>query len=329
MDRADTLAGRRARGLQPRGAGGARRWRERSLVLIGAYGVREILSLRGTFVALAAVGERAVVVLRRQGRANAVAYAIDLRARLVIAERTLEGSDIAVTADPTTGRIALTDRDHHCVVLLDSSLMPVRETRSSESPYSRPTAPHPHGCCCPCCPPPYDDPARPPSEGGAPPGDRPPGTTTGERDPARPDDKDDGRDGHPGQAGVPSGVGVGDGGRVGHHPPPGRGSLPCGFGLLWTPVRLLRAGPFIAVLDGEKRHLAVLSLPSFDVVSEWSFGRMEASAMRIATDPQAPVALDSPWGSGKTTLVRMLAAKLNSESFQCVYFQCLAGRLRH
>lgn len=32
------------------------------------------------------------------------------------------------------------------------------------------------------------------------------------------------------------------------------------------------------------------------------------------------LALDSPWGSGKTTLVRMLAAKLNSEGFQCVYF---------
>lgn len=32
------------------------------------------------------------------------------------------------------------------------------------------------------------------------------------------------------------------------------------------------------------------------------------------------LALDSPWGIGKTTLVRMLKAKLEQEHFQCVYF---------
>lgn len=32
------------------------------------------------------------------------------------------------------------------------------------------------------------------------------------------------------------------------------------------------------------------------------------------------LALDSPWGTGKTTLVRMLKAKLEQEHFQCVYF---------
>jgi ABC-type dipeptide/oligopeptide/nickel transport system ATPase subunit len=32
------------------------------------------------------------------------------------------------------------------------------------------------------------------------------------------------------------------------------------------------------------------------------------------------LALDSPWGSGKTTLVRMLMAKLEQETFKCVYF---------
>jgi hypothetical protein len=32
------------------------------------------------------------------------------------------------------------------------------------------------------------------------------------------------------------------------------------------------------------------------------------------------LALDSPWGTGKTTLVRMLKAKLEQENFQCVYF---------
>ncbi|MDR0634721.1 MAG: KAP family NTPase, partial [Azoarcus sp.] len=30
--------------------------------------------------------------------------------------------------------------------------------------------------------------------------------------------------------------------------------------------------------------------------------------------------LDAPWGSGKTTLVRMLKAHLESEDFQCIYF---------
>lgn len=32
------------------------------------------------------------------------------------------------------------------------------------------------------------------------------------------------------------------------------------------------------------------------------------------------LALDSPWGTGKTTLVRMLKVKLEQEQFQCVYF---------
>lgn len=32
------------------------------------------------------------------------------------------------------------------------------------------------------------------------------------------------------------------------------------------------------------------------------------------------LALDSPWGTGKTTLVRMLKAKVEQEHFQCVYF---------
>ena len=32
------------------------------------------------------------------------------------------------------------------------------------------------------------------------------------------------------------------------------------------------------------------------------------------------LALDSPWGTGKTTIVRMLQAKLTGEQFQCIYF---------
>ena len=32
------------------------------------------------------------------------------------------------------------------------------------------------------------------------------------------------------------------------------------------------------------------------------------------------LALDSPWGTGKTTIVRMLQAKLEADQFQCVYF---------
>ena len=32
------------------------------------------------------------------------------------------------------------------------------------------------------------------------------------------------------------------------------------------------------------------------------------------------LALDSPWGTGKTTIVKMLQAKLEADQFQCVYF---------
>lgn len=39
------------------------------------------------------------------------------------------------------------------------------------------------------------------------------------------------------------------------------------------------------------------------------------------------LALDSPWGSGKTTLVRMLKAELERQGFQCIYFN--AWRVDH
>lgn len=32
------------------------------------------------------------------------------------------------------------------------------------------------------------------------------------------------------------------------------------------------------------------------------------------------LALDSPWGTGKTTLVRMLAAELKRQKYSCIYF---------
>jgi Cdc6-like AAA superfamily ATPase len=32
------------------------------------------------------------------------------------------------------------------------------------------------------------------------------------------------------------------------------------------------------------------------------------------------LALDSPWGTGKTTVVRMLAAELERQAYECVYF---------
>ncbi|HOS87757.1 MAG TPA: P-loop NTPase fold protein, partial [Burkholderiaceae bacterium] len=32
------------------------------------------------------------------------------------------------------------------------------------------------------------------------------------------------------------------------------------------------------------------------------------------------LALDSPWGTGKTTLIRMLQADLKRQDFQCLYF---------
>ncbi|MBA3592143.1 P-loop NTPase fold protein [Methylibium sp.] len=36
------------------------------------------------------------------------------------------------------------------------------------------------------------------------------------------------------------------------------------------------------------------------------------------------LALDSPWGTGKTTLVRMLQAQLEAKQFRCIYFNAWA-----
>lgn len=51
------------------------------------------------------------------------------------------------------------------------------------------------------------------------------------------------------------------------------------------------------------------------------------SALIARTGGPFVLALDSPWGSGKTTLVRMLKVELERQGFQCIYFN--AWRVDH
>lgn len=51
------------------------------------------------------------------------------------------------------------------------------------------------------------------------------------------------------------------------------------------------------------------------------------SSLIARTDGPFVLALDSPWGSGKTTLIRMLKAELERQGFQCIYFN--AWRVDH
>lgn len=56
-----------------------------------------------------------------------------------------------------------------------------------------------------------------------------------------------------------------------------------------------------------------------DVLNRQPLVEFLASLIDRLTGPFV-LALDSPWGTGKTTLVRMLKAKLEQVKFQCIYF---------
>lgn len=57
----------------------------------------------------------------------------------------------------------------------------------------------------------------------------------------------------------------------------------------------------------------------YDVLNRQPLVEFLASLIERLPGPFV-LALDSPWGTGKTTLVRMLKAKLEQEKFHCIYF---------
>lgn len=71
-------------------------------------------------------------------------------------------------------------------------------------------------------------------------------------------------------------------------------------------------------------RLAELEIPSDDPFRNDSLDRKSVveflAGLLDKFNGPFVLALDSPWGTGKTTLVRMLKAKLEQANFQCVYF---------
>jgi len=78
-------------------------------------------------------------------------------------------------------------------------------------------------------------------------------------------------------------------------------------------------------------RFAELEVPADDPFRNDALGRRPVvdflSELIARTGGPFVLALDSPWGSGKTTLVRMLKAELERQSFQCIYFN--AWRVDH
>ena len=50
------------------------------------------------------------------------------------------------------------------------------------------------------------------------------------------------------------------------------------------------------------------------------------SSLILGLKPPFVLALDSPWGTGKTTFVRMWMAHLRSMNLCCLYSECLGNR---
>lgn len=73
-----------------------------------------------------------------------------------------------------------------------------------------------------------------------------------------------------------------------------------------------------------KYRLPDLEIPSddpfrYDVLERRPVVQFLAGLISRLSGPFV-LALDSPWGTGKTTVVRMLQAELKRQDFQCVYF---------
>jgi len=78
-------------------------------------------------------------------------------------------------------------------------------------------------------------------------------------------------------------------------------------------------------------RLAELEVPTDDPFRNDALDRRQVveflSGLIARTGGPFVLALDSPWGSGKTTLVRMLKADLERQNFQCIHFN--AWRVDH
>ena len=56
-----------------------------------------------------------------------------------------------------------------------------------------------------------------------------------------------------------------------------------------------------------------------DIFGRAEFGRGIANLLGISSDPLI-IMLDAPWGTGKTTFIKMLAGHLRNEGFPVIYF---------
>ncbi|WP_027369047.1 KAP family P-loop NTPase fold protein [Desulfocurvibacter africanus] len=64
--------------------------------------------------------------------------------------------------------------------------------------------------------------------------------------------------------------------------------------------------------------------PSKDIFKRKEYGEYLARLFSVVEDPMV-VVLDEPWGSGKTTFVKMLAGHLRNESFPVIYYDAFAN----
>ncbi len=250
-----------------------------------------VAKVHGRISSVACLGTSAWVVLNRTGHSNAILTEVDLYRRVIASEQPLSSAQVKLSTDATGTYLGVLD--------LARGTFQMRNARAadpcgggtdrgsfqnagSQRPSDQP-APAGHSetndCCC--C-----------RKGrGA---EQQPGPLTGSQTPAS------GQPGGigngpcwPGSAGVPTPGGgsvTGNGGQVGHNPPPGSGGGrgPCVADLGWRSRIIASAASSYVVADAGGRHLAVLSGQDKRVLETRQFGRRGAL---VLADPSSPMVL--------------------------------------
>ena len=224
----------------------------------------------GVVVSMVAVGMSAHVAVGRPGRLDGSLVEIDLAQSLIISERSLRSSHVALSTDSTASYLGIADGEtFRTISLMTAHPCPPANTPDPQRP--APPTPNDPGCPCKC-------------EDGT--GDHDPNPNPAADPPSRPAPSDPC---DPGTAGVPTPGGgrvVGGGDGVTKHPPgPSRPWDPCRSHLFFQVDRISVAGSYLLVSDQASRNVAVLASEDLQVLHQAQF-RKGAVVLSHPTEPR-------------------------------------------
>jgi hypothetical protein len=259
-----------------------------TLSLLSGRELIPLIEFRGEITALAAAGAQAYAAIDLGDGQGGRLVQVNLRQRAVAAERRLERGRVKLSVDSAGTQVVLADPLENKVLSLGADLKPRAATSDQPSP-SRSAAGgrqrHDACCCCAQCQPQADDgPESSQTPAGERGGEEPAGRKPDETGERQPEDQTRHEPEQPGRTSIPAddgGIVVGNGDRVDHFPPPGRGWNPCGLSLFYTVDDLHRIGSYLLASDRHGRQVSLLS-EDMNLLDQWSFGRGGAMLLPVA-----------------------------------------------